>query len=135
MAIYIYFYSTNEIDNRDFTAPLKRFYLFRSEGPLMEFEEEEEEEEQDKEMEYGTEEEEELEPNTDTEEEEVSDASPESSHGWSGSELLETPEESLQESEGEEDLYFEDIDESQSSPSETESTKSVMKVTIDMNGF
>ena len=98
----------------------------------MEFEEEEEEE-QDKEMEYGTEEEEELEP--DTEEEEVSDASPESSHGWSGSELLETPEESLQESEGEEDLYFEDIDESQSSPSETESTKSVMKVTIDMNGF
>ena len=135
MAIYIFFYSTNEIDNRDFTAPLKRFYLFRSEGPLMEFEEEEEEEEQDKEMEYGTEEEEELEPNTDTEEEEVSDASPESSHGWSGSELLETPEESLQESEGEEDLYFEDIDESQSSPSETESTKSVMKVTIDMNGF
>ena len=133
MAIYIFFYSTNEIDNRDFTAPLKRFYLFRSEGPLMEFEEEEEEEEQDKEMEYGTEEEEELEPNT--EEEEVSDASPESSHGWSGSELLETPEESLQESEGEEDLYFEDIDESQSSPSETESTKSVMKVTIDMNGF
>ena len=133
MAIYIYFYSTNEIDNRDFTAPLKRFYLFRSEGPLMEFEEEEEEEEQDKEMEYGTEEEEELQP--DTEEEEVSDASPESSHGWSGSELLETPEESLQESEGEEDLYFEDIDESQSSPSETESTKSVMKVTIDMNGF
>ena len=133
MAIYIFFYSTNEIDNRDFTAPLKRFYLFRSEGPLMEFEEEEEEEEQDKEMEYGTEEEEELEP--DTEEEEVSDASPESSHGWSGSELLETPEESLQESEGEEDLYFEDIDESQSSPSETESTKSVMKVTIDMNGF
>ena len=109
----------------------------------MEFEEEEEEEEQDKEMEYGTEEEEELEPDTeeeeelepDTEEEEVSDASPESSHGWSGSELLETPEESLQESEGEEDLYFEDIDESQSSPSETESTKSVMKVTIDMNGF
>lgn len=99
----------------------------------MEFEEEEEEEEQDKEMEYGTEEEEELEPNT--EEEEVSDASPESSHGWSGSELLETPEESLQESEGEEDLYFEDIDESQSSPSETESTTSVMKVTIDMNGF
>ena len=133
MAIYIFFYSTNETDNRDFTAPLKRFYLFRSEGPLMEFEEEEEEEEQDKEMEYGTEEEEELEPNT--EEEEVSDASPESSHGWSGSELLETPEESLQESEGEEDLYFEDIDESQSSPSETESTKSVMKVTIDMNGF
>ena len=133
MAIYIFFYSTNEIDNRDFTAPLKRFYLFRSEGPLIEFEEEEEEEEQDKEMEYGTEEEEELEP--DTEEEEVSDASPESSHGWSGSELLETPEESLQESEGEEDLYFEDIDESQSSPSETESTKSVMKVTIDMNGF
>ena len=133
MAIYIFFYSTNEIYNRDFTAPLKRFYLFRSEGPLMEFEEEEEEEEQDKEMEYGTEEEEELEPNT--EEEEVSDASPESSHGWSGSELLETPEESLQESEGEEDLYFEDIDESQSSPSETESTKSVMKVTIDMNGF
>ena len=133
MAIYIFFYSTNEIDNRDFTAPLKRFYLFRSEGPLMEFEEEEEEEEQDKEMEYDTEEEEELEP--DTEEEEVSDASPESSHGWSGSELLETPEESLQESEGEEDLYFEDIDESQSSPSETESTKSVMKVTIDMNGF
>ena len=133
MAIYIFFYSTNEIDNRDFTAPLKRFYLFRSEGPLMEFEEEEEEEEQDKEMEYGTEEEEELQP--DTEEEEVSDASPESSHGWSGSELLETPEESLQESEGEEDLYFEDIDESQSSPSETESTKSVMKVTIDMNGF
>ena len=133
MAIYIFFYSTNETDNRDFTAPLKRFYLFRSEGPLMEFEEEEEEEEQDKEMEYGTEEEEELEP--DTEEEEVSDASPESSHGWSGSELLETPEESLQESEGEEDLYFEDIDESQSSPSETESTKSVMKVTIDMNGF
>ena len=133
MAIYIFFYSTNEIDNRDFTAPLKRFYLFRSEGPLMEFEEEEEEEEQDKEMEYGTEEEEELEPNT--EEEEVSDASPGSSHGWSGSELLETPEESLQESEGEEDLYFEDIDESQSSPSETESTKSVMKVTIDMNGF
>ena len=101
----------------------------------MEFEEEEEEEEQDKEMEYGTEEQEELEPNTDTEEEEVSDASPESSHGWSGSELHETPEESLQESEGEEDLYFEDIDESQSSPSETESTKSVMKVTIDMNGF
>ena len=133
MAIYLFFYSANEIDNRDFTAPLKRFYLFRSEGPLMEFEEEEEEEEQDKEMEYGTEEEEELEPNT--EEEEVSDASPESSHGWSGSELLETPEESLQESEGEEDLYFEDIDESQSSPSETESTKSVMKVTIDMNGF
>ena len=133
MAIYIFFYSKNEIDNRDFTAPLKRFYLFRSEGPLMEFEEEEEEEEQDKEMEYGTEEEEELQP--DTEEEEVSDASPESSHGWSGSELLETPEESLQESEGEEDLYFEDIDESQSSPSETESTKSVMKVTIDMNGF
>ena len=133
MAIYIFFYSTNEIDNRDFTAPLKRFYLFRSEGPLMEFEEEEEEEEQDKEMEYGTEEEEELQP--DTEEEEVSDASPESSHGWSGSELLETPEESLQESEGEEDLYFEDIDESQSSPSETESTKSVMKVAIDMNGF
>ena len=133
MAIYIFFYLTNEIDNRDFTAPLKRFYLFRSEGPLMEFEEDEEEEEQDKEMEYVTEEEEELEP--DTEEEEVSDASPESSHGWSGSELLETPEESLQESEGEEDLYFEDIDESQSSPSETESTKSVMKVTIDMNGF
>ena len=133
MAIYIFCYSTNEIDNRDFTAPLKRFYLFRSEGPLIEFEEEEEEEEQDKEMEYGTEEKEELEP--DTEEEEVSDASPESSHGWSGSELLETPEESLQESEGEEDLYFEDIDESQSSPSETESTKSVMKVTIDMNGF
>ena len=109
--------------------------MFRSEGPLIEFEEEEEEKEQDKEMEYGTEAEEELEP--DTEEEEVSDASPdpESSHGWSGSELLETPEESLQESEGEEDLYFEDIDESQSSPSETESTKSVMKVTIDMNGF
>ena len=99
----------------------------------MEFEEEEEEEEQYKEMEYGTEEEEELEP--DTEEEEVSGASPESSHGWSGSELFETPEESLQESEGEEDLYFEDIDASQSSPSETESTKSVMKVTIDMNGF
>ena len=95
--------------------------------------EEEEEEEQGKEKEYVTEEEEELEP--DAEEEEVSDASPESSHGWSGSELLETPEESLQESEGEEDLYFEDIDESQSSPSETGSTKSVMKVTIVVNGF
>ena len=98
--------------------------------------EEEEEEEQDKEMEYITEEEEELEPDAEEEaEEEDSDASPESSHRWSGSELLETPEESLQESEGQEDLYFEDIDESQSSPSETGSTKSVMKVTITMNGF
>ena len=53
--------------------------------------------------------------------EEVSEGSPESRRGWSGSELLE-------ESEDEDNVFIDDIDEFQSSPSEGEST-SVMKVT------